>query len=92
MEALEVRADFATKIPFALVTAFDNVIDDLVELLFRQLIGTERRIKAERINDLGRASRTDPVNVTQRIFDAFVIGNVYTKDAWHFLLLLLCLF
>jgi len=78
LEAFQVDLQFASKIAFDLQFAGGNRLDDLVELLRREVLRPGIRVDVDLLEDLLCSTRADPVNVWQGRFDAFVAGNFYS--------------
>ena len=77
-QALEIADNFAAKVAFELILAVGNDIHDfvnqfLVELACAHGFGNT----AFFANNFG-ASGTDTIDVSEREFDALVIGNIYS--------------
>jgi hypothetical protein len=83
LEALQVLRDVAAKVAFALVAHAYDVLDDLVQLLFRKILSAHGRIKAESFANLSGAAGADTIDIAERDLYFLVVGNVYAEDSWH---------
>ena len=75
LQALEVGLQLAAQIALDRQFARGDRLDDLVELLVRQILRTRLRIDIGLLEDLLRRARANAVDVRQRRFDAFVAGD-----------------
>jgi hypothetical protein len=83
LEPFEVETDFASQIAFGDVFAFLNGVQDLGELLFVQVLGTDGGIDGGMIQDDPGVGGSDPIDVTERDLDPFVAWNIDTEKTWH---------
>ena len=83
LEALQVLRDVAAEVTLALIAHADDVLDNLIELLFRQIRRAHGRVEAEGIANLCGAAGADAIDVAERVLYFLVIGNVYAEDSWH---------
>ena len=74
LEALEVCLNFTPEITFDGQLARSDRLDDVVQLLRREILGANIRFDVRLLEDLLRGARADPVNVWQRSVDALVAG------------------
>jgi hypothetical protein len=76
LEAFEVQADFAAEIAFGDVFAFLDGVNDLGELLFVQIFGTDSGIDGGAFEDDLGIGGTDSIDIAQGDIDAFVAGDI----------------
>ena len=75
LQAFQIRLNLAAQIAFDGKLARGDRLDDVVELLRRQILGANIRFDVRLLEDLFRGARADPVNVWQRCVDALVAGD-----------------
>src|SRR5215831_11721158 len=83
LEALEVHADFAAQITFDHVLAILDGMNDLGELLLRQILRANPRINVGASQNVLRIAGANPIDVAQSNVDAFIGRNFYSDDASH---------
>jgi hypothetical protein len=83
LQPLQIHADLATKVAFDHVFAILNGMDNLRELLLRQILRANGGINTRASQNVFGVAGADPVNVAQRDVDAFIGRNFYSDDASH---------
>jgi hypothetical protein len=76
LQALQVTLQFAPKVPFDQHLVARDCLNDLVDLMRRQVLRAQIRIDIGLLQNALRCTRSDPVNVGQRRFDAFIGRNL----------------
>jgi hypothetical protein len=79
LEAFEVESDFAAEITFGDVFSFLDGVNDLGELLFVQIFGTDGGIDGRAFEDDPGVGRADSIDIAQGDIDAFVAGDIDTE-------------
>ena len=72
LQAFQVSLNVAAQIALDLNFVVGNRVNDLVDLLRRQILGAGVRVDVSLLEDPARTGETDPVNIGQRRFDALV--------------------
>ena len=75
LKAFQVALHFPTQIAFNLDLVVGDGVNDFVDLLGRKLFRPQIWIDVCLLEDALRHARADPVNVSERRFDAFVRWN-----------------
>ena len=83
LKALQIALQFAAKIAFDQHLVAGDRLNDLVDLLRRQILRAQVRIDVRLFENALRRARADAVNVGQRRFDAFVAGISTPNKSWH---------
>ena len=83
LQSLEVHANLAAEIAFDDVFAILNGVDNLRELLLRQIFGADGRIYLRLAQDFPGVGGANAVNVTKRDVDALVRWNFDANDTSH---------
>ena len=76
LEALEITLQFAAQIAFNQHLVARDRLNDLVDLMRSQVLRAQVRIDIGLLQNPLRGARSDPVDVGQRRFDAFIGRNL----------------
>ena len=82
-DALHVHLDLTAKITFDRKLQTLDDLRDESDLLIGELTGTRVRINVRRSKNLAANGKTDAVNIRQRVFDLFVVGDFDSEQAGH---------
>jgi len=75
LQTFQISLNLAAKIALDLEFVVRDRVNDLVDLLRRQLVSAQVRIDVRLLENSARSRRADPINVSQRRFDAFIRWN-----------------
>ena len=76
LEALEITLQFAAEIAFNQHLVARDRLNDLVDLVWRQVLRAQVWIDIRLFQNALRGTRPDPVDVGERRFDAFIGWNL----------------
>jgi len=76
LEALQITLQFAAKIAFNEHLVTSDCLNDLVDLMRRQVLRAQVRIDIGLFQNALRSARSDPVDIGQRRFDALIRWNL----------------
>ncbi len=83
LEALEVHADFAAQVTFNDVLAVLDGMDNLGELLLRQVLGADGRVNIGFGQDVFGIAGANAIDVAQGDVDALIGGDFNADDTCH---------
>lgn len=79
LQTLEVALEITTQITLDKEVIGANSLNDLVDLLYGEILRANLWVNIGLFQDLLRPGRADPVNVRERRFDAFISGDFNSK-------------
>ena len=83
LQALEVALDLPAQIALDHQPARADRMDNRIDLLDAQIFRPDIGVDIGRLENLFRGARADAVNEGERSFDAFIAGDIYSKESWH---------
>jgi hypothetical protein len=83
LEALQVARNFAAEVTFNPDTFRNNELCNFVKLFFAQGVSAAIRIQTSVRTQRLSGRLTDSINVTQRIRNFLIRGDLDSKNAWH---------
>ena len=83
LEAFEVRGDFAAKVTFEHPFVLRDDVENLVELLLREILRSHIGIEPDFFHELIGTGGPDPVDVTEGIRDFLLRGNIDAEETRH---------
>src|SRR4051794_19485221 len=83
LEPFQVALRFPAKVPFDRDLVVRDRVNDLVDLLRREVLGPQVPINIRLLENAFRRRRPDAVNVGKRRFDAFVRRYFNSQKSWH---------
>ena len=83
LEPLQIALRFPAQIALDRDFVVRDRVNDLVDLLRRKVFRAQVRIDVRLFEDPLRSRRSNPVNVSQRRFDAFIGWYFNSQKSWH---------
>jgi len=83
LKALQVDAKLTAEIALDDILAVLDRLNDLGQLLFREVPSPDRTVYLRPLKHLDRIDRSKAINVAESDVDPLLAGYVNTKDTWH---------